>query len=201
MNMRLATKSLALPCVAATLAGVSIGIMLMLRESPSAVTTPGLKPNTPAALAKQDGPALPGALDMATDKQFYLKGQDVKVTVRSPKEGHLRVYMVSSDGRTSQIFPNHHDSDDRIPAGRGFTFPRAHYGIVLWLPDGTLTDSKVIHAVFSEKPFTDDNLVGRSGHFPLMGRLTRDERLRRGIDFDAGETVRTAETTIQISVK
>ncbi len=76
-------------------------------------------------LAEVDNPGQEFEVEIAiTDgRQSFGLGELVSFTARSEREGYLTLVDLGTDGTVTVLFPNPFESDNRIQAGRAFTFP------------------------------------------------------------------------------
>lgn len=98
----------------------------------SAASAPAIAALSPAAALKDLRAAADPSIQvpLKAARSSMRIGQDyLDFSVRMPREGHLYVLQVGSDGKTfNLLFPNKLDADNRLPAGE-HKFPRANWRI------------------------------------------------------------------------
>ena len=93
------------------------------------------------------------ALNLATDKTIYSEGDLMKVTVTPDLDCHLRLYYLSADHQTHQIFPNKFQQDGFVKKGQTVTLPAQ--GAAFEFKMGAPFGNEILMAVASSVPFTD----------------------------------------------
>lgn len=93
------------------------------------------------------------ALNLSTDKTIYTEGDLMQVTVAPDLDCHLRLYYLSADHQTHQIFPNKFQKDGFVKKGQTVTLPTQ--GATFEFKMGAPFGNEILMAVASSVPFTD----------------------------------------------
>ena len=133
----------------------------------------------------------------------YEKGELMRVTVRSQRDGFLYLLYKQADGSSKCLFPNLYESDNRIRRSVPITIPTPKQGFRLRCND-PLGDELLV-AIVSKRPVAVETLGARS----LTQEVVTDVNLetfaraiRKGFDAEAtapaGLPHQWAEHTVQI---
>ncbi|MBN2290911.1 MAG: DUF4384 domain-containing protein [Pirellulales bacterium] len=99
---------------------------------------------------------------MAVDKKdrTYVKGERMKVSVTSEKDGYLYLLYKQADGSTKCLFPNRYESDNRIQGGRTIPIPTIKQGFELKC--GAPFSREMLVAIVSERPLAVERMGVKS---------------------------------------
>lgn len=93
-------------------------------------------------------------IDLWFDKQCgmsYHQGEKIIINFRTNTDGYLTLYDVDTRGQVSVIFPNRHQPDNFVRAGRSYTLPDVSYpyDLIVEGPEGI----EYVDAVASTDPY------------------------------------------------
>jgi len=80
---------------------------------------------------RNDKPAFVVRVDVDRKDRVYKNGDVVKVYVTSEKEGYLYLFYRMANGQVTCLYPNKHQKNNRIPAGKKIVVPAADADFVL----------------------------------------------------------------------
>lgn len=151
------------------------------KETPTATPTPIPSPVQP--WQKQSGDI---AITLNTDKLTYAEGDLVEVTVTADLDCQLRLFYLSADHQTYQIFPNQHQPDASVKKGVPIHLGSA--GGPFKLRAKAPFGNEILMAIASSRPFTDAESFRFQSDLVKEFRNTNLEALsHRGIGIEAGD--------------
>jgi len=130
--------------------------------SPPSAPPPRTAADSLASLAEG---AAPGFVVTASPRQREVRvGKDkLGFELRSSNAGYVYVYLLSTNGELSMLFPNLLDRHNRVEAGQTLSLPRASWPMDAGGPPGT--DRFAVLVSEHERDFTDSGMRG-DGIFP-----------------------------------
>jgi len=133
----------------------------------------------------------------------YEKGELMRVTVRSQRDGHLYMLYKQADGSTKCLFPNLYESDNGIEGGKDITIPTKNQGFKLRCND-PLGDELLV-AIVSQRPLAIETLKVESLTRSVVTGVDLESfarAIRKGFDVEgeapAGLPGQWAEHSVQI---
>ena len=183
------------------------GILFSLVAAVAAVEageTPEPTPENPPAASRgfdvegtlrNDQAAFRVRVSVNHEDRVYADGEKMKVTVKSERDGYLYLIYKQADGSTKCLFPNVHESDNRIEGKKAITIPtpKQEFKLTCGPPFG----EELLLAVVSERPFAVERLGVKSLNaspatdvdLPMLARS-----LHRGMDVEGSlPTVKPGE--------
>ncbi|MCB1206573.1 MAG: DUF4384 domain-containing protein [Verrucomicrobiae bacterium] len=152
-----------------------------------------------AASGKLDG--VVEALEVKTDRASYRDGEAVRVSVRIPRDGFLRVYSVDAEQAVYQVFPSEFEPENRVRAGEMRSIPGVDtYRLRLTLPGSQASGQEKVFAVFSDSQFTDSQLRDfEQGSFPSHGQVGQGFSVSKGLSPEAIASAVAGVATYEVS--
>lgn len=112
----------------------------------------------------------PIPLDLKSNKQFYRNGEVIKLTLSTPKGGHVRIYYSDAEGHVTCLFPSDHLKAqaaaqgvhvvDVVPAGKDMLISGPGSITKVELVVGPPAyGSEQVSVVITDVPLVDDKAV------------------------------------------
>jgi TIR domain/Domain of unknown function (DUF4384) len=118
------------------------------------------------------------------DKDTYIVGEHMKLSVTIPRTGYLRLYSIAAHGSAVQIYPNGYASDNFVDGAKTINIPteNARYNLEVTLPTGYSTGTESVMAVLADEQFRDPELIASTRDpFPTLGQIPEEVLRSRGI--------------------
>lgn len=140
-------------------------------------------------------------LEVSTDRTAYRDGDAVRISVRIPRDGFLRVYSIDAEKAVHQVFPNEFESENRVRTGELRTIPgNGSYRLALSLPAAHEAGREKVFAVFSDTQFTDNQLRDfENGSFPSLGQAGNGFSVSKGLSAQAITTALAGMASYDVS--
>lgn len=108
--------------------------------------------------------AVPGSLNLKTDKSEYAIGEKLKISFTVDKPMYVRLVVINSQGEISTLFPNVYQSDNYCKPGVTYEIPPKNADFTLDVGGPAGTDK--IRAIGSSSPIAAESLFfTESGEF------------------------------------
>jgi hypothetical protein len=112
----------------------------------------------------------------------FAKGNKLSLRIELAKDAYVGAWAVNADGSVVQLFPNDHEPDNHLKAGRPHTIPTPEPGLAA---DDAARGKEYIHVVASTAPWSPPHTLQRAtelGTFPSYTRLVEKRELQQVLE-------------------